>query len=163
MVPTSILFVCLGNICRSPAAHAVVEHHIARRSLDAEITVDSAGTGSWHVGERPHRQSAKEGNRRGYSVDHIVRQVHPADFDRFDLVIGMDHANRRDLIDLARSNSRHAAQRRIRLLREFDPLGGRDVELDDPWGQPDRAFIEMYDIIERCVDPLLEHLTSERS
>ncbi len=155
---TRVLFVCLGNICRSPAAHAVVQRRVDERGLRDRILLDSAGTGSWHVGQRPHRQSRAEGERRGYVVDHVVRQVTPADFDDFDLVIGMDQANRKDLRALARSSDRRDAADRIVLLRTWDPLGGPTIALDDPYGHPDAAFAAMYDIVERCADPLLDSI-----
>ena len=121
--PVSVLFVCLGNICRSPAAHAVAETLRAGRGF---ARFDSAGTGQYHAGELPNPMSSIEGANRGHRVDHVVRQIHPDDFQRFDLIIGMDSRNIEDL--------------------------------DDPWGKSAAAFCDMYDVIERTVPHLLDHL-----
>jgi protein-tyrosine phosphatase len=157
---TRVLFVCLGNICRSPAAHAVVQKRVDERKLASRIQLDSAGTGSWHVGELPHRQSRGEGERRGYTVDHVVRQVTVDDFTEFDVIIGMDQSNRKDLRALARSSGDASAASKVVLLRTWDPFAGPDIALDDPYGKPDAAFAAMYDIIERCADPLVDSLIS---
>jgi protein-tyrosine phosphatase len=158
---TCVLFVCLGNICRSPSAHAVVQAAVHARSLRGRVLVDSAGTGSWHVGQLPHRQARTEGRRRGYVVDHVVRKVTGDDFDDFDLLVAMDHSNRHDLRSLARAAADpDEAAGRIALLRAWDPCAGPDAALDDPYGRPDSAFAEMYDIIERCADPLIDSLVT---
>jgi protein-tyrosine phosphatase len=156
VIATRVLFVCLGNICRSPAAHAVIARRVTERQLHGLIALDSAATGSWHTGELPHRQSRSEGQRRGFDVNHVVRQVEPSDFVQFDLIVGMDQSNRRDLRAVARSSQVAGATDKIVLLRSFDPLGTPDVALDDPYGKPDSAFAAMYDIIERCADPLID-------
>jgi protein-tyrosine phosphatase len=152
--PLRVLFVCLGNICRSPAAHAVVQAEVSRRDLDGVIDIDSAGTGSWHVGQQPHQMSRAEGSRRGYRVDHVVRQVTRADMTSFDLVVPMDVRNRRDLLALSSSGGA-----RIRLLRSFDPTSeGIDADLADPYGGTEADFAAMYDVIERSAGPLVDHL-----
>ncbi|MAY31425.1 MAG: low molecular weight phosphotyrosine protein phosphatase [Rhodovulum sp.] len=87
-----ILFVCLGNICRSPSAHGVFETLAAREGLD--VVVESAGTGGWHIGDPPDRRATAEAAARGYDLSHLrAQQVTARDFGRFDLIIGMDHAN----------------------------------------------------------------------
>jgi protein-tyrosine phosphatase len=160
----AVLFVCLGNHCRSPAAQAVAE------SLAASVTnvyFDSAGTSRAHIGEPPHPLSSAEGRRRGYSVTHRSRQVSAADFARFDLIIGMDDSNVRDLRRLRGSTDRrrHAIQiaepDQLQLLRRWDPYGKPgDVQLDDPWGRGSAAYSAMYDVIERCIGPLIDHLAA---
>ena len=88
--PKRLLFVCLGNICRSPAAHAVMEAMVAEAGLNDQIEVDSCGVGDWHVGQLPDSRMRRHGARRGYRVDHHARQFSAADFDRFDYIIVMD-------------------------------------------------------------------------
>lgn len=148
---------CLGNICRSPAAHAVAVQRLAERGLVDAVTVDSAGTGDWHVGQLPHRQSRAAGERRGYIVDHPARQLQRVDGERFDLIVAMDRANLRDI----RSVLTPAGDQLV-LLRSYDPRGGADAELADPYSKPDAAFEQMYDVIERCIDPLLDDLVARR-
>ncbi len=153
--PYRVLFVCLGNICRSPAAEAVFAHRAHTHGLAGLVEVDSAGTGSWHVGEGAHAMSRQVGVARGYALDaHVVRQVQAGDFHTFDLVVPMDRSNRADLRSLAPSGSPAV----VCLLRAFDPHGGPDEEVPDPWGKPKEAFEHMYDLIERSSDGLVDHV-----
>lgn len=149
-----VLFVCLGNICRSPAAEAVFHHRIRSFGLDGVVDADSAGTGSWHVGEGAHELSIAVGRERGYSFDHVVRQVGPEDFEVFDLIVPMDRSNRDDLRSIAPPNARAT----VSLLRAFDPDGGVDHEVPDPWSKPRSAFEHMYDLIEPSCDGLIDHV-----
>ena len=162
--PIAVLFVCLGNHCRSPAAHAVASEHAERRGIDF-VTFDSAGTGGAHVGDLPHLSTQGEGRRRGYQVDHRGRRIHPDDFAWFDLIIAMDELNIEDLgrlrgdTDQRTSVHVHAEPEQIHLLRRWDPYAmPGDENLADPWGKAENAYKEMYDQIERCIPPLLDHL-----
>ena len=94
---TKLLFVCLGNICRSPAAHAVMESLAEQRGVAHRFEIDSAGIGAWHTGQLPDRRMREHGSRRGYEFTHRARQVKREDFDRFDYVVGMDEENLHDL------------------------------------------------------------------
>ncbi len=166
---TSILFVCLGNHCRSPAAHAVAD--AIANELGIEVAIDSAGTSNEHEGQLPHQLSIEAGRRRGYALTHRSRQIAKSDFDRFDLIIGMDRANIRNLERLG-GNSVSAGQ--INLLRRWDPetsadgiskqpairIGNPesnklDAEIDDPWGHGPTAYENMFDVIERSVRGLM--------
>lgn len=160
----SVLFVCLGNICRSPAAHAVAETLRAGRSF---ARFDSAGTANYHVGEGPDPRSVAEGSRRGHRVNHVVRQIHPDDFERFDLIIGMDAINLEDIERLRGGIDNRAGPYRVnepmqlQLLRRWDPYAmPGDEDLADPWGKPEPAFSEMFDVIERTMPSLIDHLDS---
>jgi protein-tyrosine phosphatase len=157
-----VLFVCLGNHCRSPAAHAVAAHAAASRPL---IEVDSAGTSSEHKGQLPHRESVAEGHRRGYMVDHRGREMKTDDFARFDLIVVMDKANERAVRrlqggeDRRRGIHRFAEPDQIQLLRRWDPQAKpSDVQLADPWGKEPAAYAEMYDTIERSMAVLMATL-----
>lgn len=159
-----VLFVCLGNHCRSPSAHAVATS-VARRRGTEYVTFDSAGTGRDHVGHLPHPLASHEGGLRGYHVSHIGRQIHPDDFAHFDLIIAMDSNNVSDLERLhggeeSRSGVLSSVEpSQIQLLRRWDPFAmPGDEQLVDPWGRPPTAYAEMFDVIERSIPPLIEHL-----
>lgn len=153
---TSILFVCLGNICRSPTAEAVFRARAAAAGLD--IAIDSAGTGAWHVGAMPDERAQAAGLARGYDLTPIrARQVVVDDYETFDLVLAMDHDN------LATLKSRAPADRhgRIRLFLEFAPGTGLNA-VPDPYYGGDDGFEEVLDLIESASDGLIAHLTAIR-
>jgi len=154
-----ILFVCLGNIVRSPLAENMFRHLANQAGVGHRYQVDSAGTGGWHVGERPDARMRRVAARRGFKYDGRARQFSPRDFDRFDWIIAMDAGNRRDLERMARTQ---ADRDKIRLLREFDPLGGPRAAVPDPYYGGIRGFEEVYDIVERSCRGLLEALEGER-
>ena len=146
--PLRILFVCLGNICRSPLAEGIF-----RKGLADRVRVDSAGTGDWHVGEPPHPRSAAVAERRGVRLDSRARQVRPADLEDFDYVVAMDASNLAELRRLA------SGPARIHRLREFDPMGDdSDLDVPDPYGGGPEGFERVHDVVERSCTGLLEHL-----
>lgn len=156
--PTRVLFVCLGNICRSPLAEGVMRSRVAGMGLDAHIEVDSAGTGAWHVGEEPDRRMRATAKARGLSIDDLrARQVEVADLYEFDRILAMDRSNYRDLLtfdvpDLIRG--------RVRLFRDYDPdPGNRDVP--DPYYGGSSGFDEVFDIVSRTCDVLLDEIVAE--
>lgn len=99
--PVSVLFVCLGNICRSPAADGIMHSLVEEHAVADRWTIDSAGIGGWHVGDLPDKRMRVHARRRGYELTHRARQVREADFERFDLIIGMDAQNIDDLRHIA--------------------------------------------------------------
>jgi protein-tyrosine phosphatase len=150
---TRILFVCLGNICRSPAAEAAFRHLVSAEGLEDQFLIDSAGTGAWHIGEPADRRMRDAAEHRGLAVTSLARQVAADDFDRFDLLLAMDYDNLRAL--QARAPAAHA--HKIRLFREFDPEGpGEDVP-DPYYGDPD-GFDDVLDIVTRTGRALLDDL-----
>lgn len=157
--PTSdghrILFVCLGNICRSPLAEGIFRHLATEAGLDGRFEVDSAGTGAWHVGEPPDRRSLGVARKNGVTLEGRARQVEPEDFAAFDLLVAMDRDNLRQLEAL---RDRVGGGTPIRLLREFDPEAGGDLEVPDPYyGGPD-GFDRVYEMVHRSCMTLLEAL-----
>lgn len=149
----SICFVCLGNICRSPTAEAVFLHRAAAAGLAQRFVVDSAGTGDWHAGETAHPPALAAAKKRGIVITHRARVVTPEDFTRFDHLLVMDRSNRANVLRLARRDEDRV---KVRLFRSFDPLGGDEAEVPDPYytGQYD----EVLDICERTTDALLRAL-----
>jgi protein-tyrosine-phosphatase len=138
-----VLMVCLGNICRSPMAEAVLAH------LAPEWTVDSAGTGGWHAGERPDPRTLAELERHGIATAHRARQVTRADFRAFDRIYAMDRQNLRDLAALRPAD----ATAELRLLGEHDPQGVSEVP--DPYYDGPEAFAAVYEQVERCCRSLV--------
>ncbi len=149
-----LLFVCLGNICRSPTAEGVMRHLVRDEGLEDLVEIDSAGTGSWHVGHSPDERSAAAALERGIELDGRARQVDVADFEAFDLILAMDRANHDELQALAPDAD---ARERVRLLREYDPdaVAAGDLEVPDPYyGGPD-GFEDVLDLVTRACEGLL--------
>jgi protein-tyrosine phosphatase len=143
-----ILFVCMGNICRSPTAEGVMRHLLAERGLEDEIEVQSAGTGGWHAGSPPDARSTRAAAARGITLEGAARQVTRADFEDFDLLVAMDRDNLADLRAIAPPGTEH----KIRLL-----LGeGRDVP--DPYYGGPHGFEDVLDLVETACEQLLDEL-----
>lgn len=152
-MPTRVLFVCLGNICRSPAAEAAFKRAVGDAGLTEVFHVDSAGTGAWHVGEPADARMRQAGARRGLDVDSLARQVAATDFQHFDHIFAMDMTNLRALRRQAPAQHRD----KIRLFRDLDPEGhGEDVP--DPYYGDATDFDEVLDIVTRTARALLDAL-----
>jgi len=145
-----ILFVCLGNICRSPLAEAVFADLARREAPDQGLVVDSAGTAGYHQGELPDHRSRACARRHGLTLDHRARAVAPSDFADFDLLIAMDEAN---ASDLRRRAPDAAARRKVRLFRDWDPAG--PGEIPDPYYGTDADFETVWDLCQRSAPGLL--------
>ena len=158
MAKTGVLFVCLGNICRSPLAEGVFRHLAAERGLSDDFDVDSAGTGAWHVGEPPDSRSMEVATRHGVELDGRARQVQSGDFSSFDLIVAMDRDNLRNLE--AGHQAAHGAAR-VRLLRSWDPDAGKDLDVPDPYYDGGLGFDRVYDMVERSCRALLDDLSRE--
>jgi protein-tyrosine phosphatase len=152
-----ICFVCLGNICRSPTAEAVMRSQVEAAGLSDRILIDSAGTGDWHVGKAPDERAQSAGYARGYDLAALrARQVAAVDFERFDLLLAMDDANMRNLRAVCPAELRH----RVRLLMEFAPVGaGREVV--DPYFGGTEGFEAVLDQCEAACSGLLAYLRTE--
>ena len=149
-----ILAVCAGNICRSPTAEAAIRAEATKRNLS--IHVDSAGTGSWNIGEEPNPQAIEAGRRAGLSLMGRARKFIAADFDRHDVIVVMDRSNLRDVIALAPSLE---ARAKVRLFRTYDPESESD-EIPDPYGRSDSVFDETTALIVRSATGLVDSLIS---
>jgi protein-tyrosine phosphatase len=152
-----VLFVCMGNICRSPTAEGVMRTLLRDSGLDARIELDSAGTGGWHAGEPPDARATAAARSRGIALGGAARQVTPADFERFDLLVAMDRENLRELHALAPDDE---ARGKVRLLREFDPTAVAAGELDvpDPYYGGARGFERVLDLVQSACRGLLADL-----
>ena len=151
--PARVLFVCMGNICRSPTAEAVFRHAVASAGLEQKILVDSAGTHGYHEGERADARARAVGAARGVAVTSIAREVRDSDFKRFDLILARDCGHLREL----RGRCPVPLRDKIRLMRDFgEPVGG---DVPDPYYSDDGAFEEVFDILDACCRRLLAELT----
>lgn len=161
MSDVAVLFVCLGNICRSPTAEGIFRHLVQARGLGDRVRVDSAGTSGYHAGEPADPRTLAAARRRGIRWEHRARQVQRTDFDRFDLVVAMDRRNLSDLLDAAPDE---AARAKVVLLRSFDPTPppGSDLDVPDPYFGGDDGFERVLDLCERACAGLLDTLVRER-
>ncbi|MDX1453225.1 MAG: low molecular weight protein-tyrosine-phosphatase [Oleiphilaceae bacterium] len=148
-----VLFVCLGNICRSPTAHGVFVHHLKNSELAGRVEVDSAGTGAWHAGEPPDKRAQQEAQSRGIDLSFIrARQVNAEDFERFDMILAMDKQNLRDL----RAVCPEVHQHKLRLFLEFGDTGTQEVP--DPYYGGSKGFQHVFDLVDQTSLGLLETL-----
>ena len=152
--PIKILFVCMGNICRSPMAEGVFRHHVRQVGLDGLIAIDSAGTHDYHVGELPDPRAQRAAGRRGYDLATLRgRQVSRADFLEFDYLLAMDEVNLRALERLCPSRHAH----KLKLFMEFG-VNAAPREVPDPYYGGDQGFERVLDMVEDASQGLLAHL-----
>jgi protein-tyrosine phosphatase len=154
-----LLFVCLGNICRSPTAEGTMRALVRDAGLEDEIELDSAGTGSWHVGSAPDERATAAAAAGGIALEGAARRVRSEDLDDFDLILAMDALNRDDLQALAGDDERRA---KVRLLREFDPASVEAGALDvpDPYYGPGDGFERVLDHVQAGCEGLLAQIRS---
>ncbi|MSR22375.1 MAG: low molecular weight phosphotyrosine protein phosphatase [Gemmatimonadetes bacterium] len=158
--PRSVLFVCLGNICRSPLAEGVFLHLARERGATARYRVDSAGTGAWHVGEPPDPRSAEVAQRHGLRLEGSARQVRSEDLKEFDLILAMDSENLRAMEHLGAGRTIAA---NIALLRDYDPNSDGDRDVPDPYYGGTDGFERVFHLIRRSCAALLNVLEERPS
>ena len=148
-------FVCLGNICRSPTAEGIMKHLVDEAGLSKKISIDSAGTGAWHAGEKADRRSRSAAKRRGVELTSIARQFVVEDFDRFDYIVAMDRQNLADLRDMAPTQD---DAQKLSLLRAHDMHAPAEADVPDPYYGGPRGFDEVFDICESACRDMLQRV-----
>ena len=153
-----VMFVCMGNICRSPTAEGVFRNLVVQQGLESQIESDSAGTHDYHIGEPPDARSLEAAARRGYDLSALrARQLAVEDFAAFDYVLAMDQVNRAALLKQCPQQYRE----RVRLFLDFAPQAGRR-EVPDPYYGDAQGFEDVLDLIEQAARGLLQELKSVR-
>ncbi|HLX50070.1 MAG TPA: low molecular weight protein-tyrosine-phosphatase [Streptosporangiaceae bacterium] len=156
--PYRVCLVCLGNICRSPMAEAVLRAELDRAGLSGAVVVDSAGTGDWHIGSRMDPRARVELGRRGYDgASHVARQIQPDWLAERDLILAMDRQNLAALRRMATPGDRD----RIRLLRSFDFASPQDAEVPDPYYGDGESFGPVLDFIEAAARGLAKAILAD--
>ncbi len=152
-----ILFVCLGNICRSPLAEAIFKHKLKQRGIEDQFEVDSCGTANYHIGDPPDTRTIANAQRQGITIDHIGRQLQPIDLDYYDLIVAMDKSNLANIFKLQYKEEQIG---KITLMREYDPLQNGE-EVPDPYYGGEKGFQTVFEILDRSTEALIDKLTSK--
>lgn len=153
-----VLFVCLGNICRSPLAEGLFLHKVKEAGLDDQIIVDSCGTGGWHAGELADPRSREVARKYGIDLPSRARKLASSDFDQFDVILAMDQSNLRDLKNEASTAGGGKAS--IYLMRDFDPEGKGD-DVPDPYYGGKQGFENVYQMLDRSTSELLTFIRNQ--
>jgi protein-tyrosine phosphatase len=155
-----LLFVCLGNICRSPTAEGVMRSLVEQAGLQDSVELDSAGTGAWHVGSPPDARASAAAESRGVRLEGRARQVRRTDFDDFDLLLAMDTSNMRELRQLAPGIQE---REKVKLLRAFDPASANVESLDvpDPYYGGEDGFEKVFELVHAACAGLLTKIEAE--
>ena len=156
MNKTSVLFVCLGNICRSPLAEGVFRHLVKEAGIEDHFEIDSCGTGDWHIGGLPDPGSLAVAKKHNIDMEgQRSRQIKAEDLQDFDYIYAMDEKNLRDIKKIG------SAKGKLHLFREFDIFKSKDLNVPDPYGLTGDAFGEVYDIVYRCSENILEEISKD--
>lgn len=154
----NILFVCLGNICRSPMAEGLFLHHLGKEGLKDQVGVDSAGTGGWHVGAPADRRMREVAAAHHVTLPSLARKVRLSDFEEFDYILAMDRSNLTDLEELAASAPQSKAE--LILMRHFD-AEAPDAEVPDPYYGGAEGFEAVFQMLDRSTRTLLTHIRQQ--
>ncbi|HET9054631.1 MAG TPA: low molecular weight protein-tyrosine-phosphatase, partial [Cyclobacteriaceae bacterium] len=152
-----ILFVCLGNICRSPLAEAIFKHKIREKALESRVEVHSCGTANYHVGELPDPRTIKNALQNGIVMDHLGRQLSEKDLETYDFIVAMDKSNHANILKLENA---HAHAHKIKLMRSFD-LSPSGDEVPDPYYGNEAGFQQVFDILSHSTDSFIQYLERE--
>ncbi len=155
-----LLFVCLGNICRSPAAEGIMKRNVAKNDLQDIIEVDSAGTSGWHEGDLPDERMRAHGDRRGYDFSSRARKFRTIDFDRFDYIIVMDESNYNNVKSMASSSEQ---VEKIKMMTDYSVQNTNHSYIPDPYYGDAAGFELVLDLLEDANEGLLQEIKTKHS
>ncbi|MDA3851791.1 MAG: low molecular weight phosphotyrosine protein phosphatase [Spirochaetaceae bacterium] len=150
-----IMFVCMGNICRSPLAHSIFQKLVNNSGLQDKFEIESSGTTGQHVGQLPDQRMSELARKKGFDLNHRARRISPHDFEEYQLILAMDKDNLADILYMGREEKELPE---IRLFRDFDPGGYEGSEVPDPYYGGDEGFENVFNIVLRTCKSLFERL-----
>ena len=157
MKKVKVLFVCLGNICRSPLGAAILKKKLKDKGMDSWVEVDSCGTSNYHIGDNADPRTIASATRHGVPIEHCARQLTAKDLESFDFIFAMDRSNYQNILRL--SNGKDLSHK-VKMMREFDPLA-KGGEVPDPYHGGEKDFQEVFDILDRSTEKFTSYLTEK--
>lgn len=149
-----VLFVCLGNICRSPLAEALFKDKVNKKGLSLHFEIDSCGTSDYHIGDLPDDRTMINALKNGISMDHRGRQFSRNDLEEYQIIVAMDRSNYNNIIRLSDEPEYH---KKVVMMRTFDPKANHE-DVPDPYYGGERGFQDVFEILDRSTEELLAHL-----
>ncbi|MEO7989132.1 MAG: low molecular weight protein-tyrosine-phosphatase [Chryseolinea sp.] len=156
MIQKKIVFVCLGNICRSPLAEAIFKEKVKAKMIAHYFEVDSCGTSNYQIGDQPDSRTIANASKHGIYMNHIARQLKKSDLDYFDLIVAMDGKNLQHIVNLA-ENDTH--RNKVLLIRDFD-VHAKGADVPDPYYGGEKNFQEVFEILDRSVESFIQNIES---
>ncbi len=157
MKKVRVLFVCLGNICRSPLGAAILKKKVAEQQLELRIEIDSCGTSNYHIGGNADPRTIANALKHDVPITHCARQLIADDLENFDFIFAMDNSNFQNILRLSVNNAHEV---KVRMMREFDPIN-QGAEVPDPYLGGESDFQEVFEILDRSTDHFLRYLKDE--
>lgn len=158
MTKTKVLFVCLGNICRSPLAEAIFKHKIKEKGLEKILEGDSCGTANYHIGHSPDERTIRNAKKNGIDINHSGRQLCERDLEEYDYILTMDESNYLNTFKLTHADLH---KNKISLMRNYDPKGKGEVP--DPYYGGEQGFQEVFDILDRSIENFLMQVVQSKA